>query len=451
MATVTRRTFLTTSGLLSFVAPFDALVSRIQSGAAIRGGRDYGPLRAVADATTGLPLLELPEGFRYLSFGWTGDRLSDGGPTPPAHDGMAAFAGEDDSIVLVRNHELSPAPAFGAGAYDAFGGGGTISLTFDPRTERVRTMVPSLTGTLRNCAGGPTPWGSWLSCEETVIGPAADNPLRQPHGYVFEVPSRGVATAEPLKPMGRFVHEATAIDPDTGIVYETEDQRAAGLYRFVPRTRGRLADGGTLQMLAIDGRPRFDTREGQRGGDRYGIHWVDIAEPDRAHADDRARDNSGVRQQGLDQGGAVFARLEGAWFGDGRLYITATSGGPAQMGQVWEIDPKASTLHLIFESPGSDVLSMPDNVCLSPRGCIVLCENGATQTRIHGLTRDGRLFTFARNTVQLHGEHNGLTGDFRVGEFAGATYSPDGKWLFVNIQRPGITLAITGPWQHGLL
>jgi secreted PhoX family phosphatase len=158
-----------------------------------------------------------------------------------------------------------------------------------------------------------------------------------------------------------------------------------------------------------------------------------------------------VRQQGVAKGGAIFARLEGAWFGDGRLYITATSGGQAGMGQVWEIDPKASTLRLIFESPGSAVLNMPDNVCLSPRGAIVLCENGATEPRIHGLTRDGRIFTFARNHVRLNGERNRLAGDFRIGEFAGATFSPDGTWLFVNIQRPGITFAITGPWQHGML
>ena len=119
------------------------------------------------------------------------------------------------------------------------------------------------------------------------------------------------------------------------------------------------------------------------------------------------------------------------------------------MGQVWEIEPKTATLRLIFESPSPDVLNMPDNVCLSPRGSIVLCENGTANPRIHGLTRDGRIFPFARNNVKLTGERNGLVGDYTTSEFAGATYSPNGEWLFVNIQRPGITVAITGPWEHG--
>jgi secreted PhoX family phosphatase len=449
MSLISRRAFLAAGGVLPFAAPLNALLARSQAGLRVHGHLGYGPLAPVADSTTGLSLLELPKGFRYVTFGWTRDAMTNGAPIPPGHDGMASFDGPDGTIVLVRNHEISPAPAFGERPYDAQGGGGTTTVLFDPETERATSIVPSLTGTLRNCAGGPTPWRSWLSCEESVSAPTADNQLSKQHGYIFEVPSEGHATGEPLIAMGCFVHEAAAIDPKTGIVYETEDQAAAGLYRFVPTTRGRLSDGGKLQMLAIDARPRHDTTKGQHVGVTYGIHWVDIPEPDRPHVDPEKRDARGVRQQGLDRGGAIFSRLEGAWFGDGRLYVTATDGGEARMGQVWELDPGTERIRLIFESPGLEVLNMPDNICLSPRGGLVVCEDGTVRPSIHGLTRDGRLFRFARNNATLSGERNGLFGDFTSAEFAGATYSPDGKWLFVNMQRPGITMAITGPWEDG--
>lgn len=433
--------------------PLEGLRSRLEAGLPWADALGYGPLRPVADATTGLPLLELPQGFRYLSFGWTGDPMSDGRRTPPRHDGMAAFPGRDGQVVLVRNHEVSAAPAFGDAPYDPRAGGGTTTLVFDPEAERMVTAMPSLSGTYFNCAGGPTPWGTWLSCEETVLGPWPDNPLTRQHGYIFEVPADGVSSATPIEAMGCFTHEAIAVDPETGIVYETQDRAVAGLYRFVPATPGRLADGGRLQMLAVDGRPRLDTSRGQRQGVAYGVHWVDIPEPNRPHTNAAALDAHGVVVQGLARGGAVFSRLEGAWFDAGRLYVTATDGGDARAGQVWELDPRAERLRLLFQSPGYAVLNMPDNICMSPRGGLVICENGELGTglaaRLHGLTRDGRLFAFARNSVRLAGQRNAFEGDFAECEFAGATYSPDGRWLFVNIQIPGITFAITGPWAEG--
>jgi secreted PhoX family phosphatase len=105
----------------------------------------------------------------------------------------------------------------------------------------------------------------------------------------------------------------------------------------------------------------------------------------------------------------------------------------------------------LFESPGAEVLSGPDNVCVSPRGGLVLCEDGGGNDSLFGLTRDGVLFEFARNNVTLSGERNGIVGDFRNAELAGATYSPDGDWLFFNVQSPGITIAVTGPWRKGAL
>lgn len=448
----TRRTFLR-QGALAGVAAFTALEARAAHGQATsprmpdKAWDPYGPLAPVLDETTGLPLLSLPSGFRYKSFGWTGDLMGDGTPTPPAHDGMAALPVGPGRTRLVRNHEVGVGPAAFAAAlaYDPQAGGGTTTLEFDTANGTFVESRPSLAGTIRNCAGGPTPWGSWLTCEETLEEPGPANTLTQRHGYVFEVPAAGRASAQPLRAMGRFIHEAVAVDPRTGYVYETEDAGAAGLYRFRPRRRGDLASGGTLQMMAVKGHPQADMTLGQTREPRR-ISWVDIERPDpEKGALDRTFD------QGFAKGGARFIRLEGAWHGEGRIYFTSTSGGAAGQGQVFELDPAAETVRLLFESPGPDVLNNPDNICVSPRGGLVVCEDGLLPQFLQGLSRDGRIFPFARNNVVLEGQKNGITGDFRGSEMAGATYSPDGEWLFFNIQWPGITVAVTGPWGRGAL
>ena len=451
-----RRRFLATAGAFLGAGPFHALACRIaetggapeahESAAADVG---YGPLSPVADGTTGLPLLHLPPGFRYVTFGWTGDPLDGGLVTPAWHDGMAAFPAANGLVRLVRNHELRDGVAFAPRPlYDPNGGGGTTTLDFDPATGELAGAHASLTGTAVNCAGGPTPWGSWLTCEETVLGPGGDPDYELPHGYIFEVPADGAAgaTAEPYRAMGRFVHEAIAIDPATGIVYETEDQRAAGLYRFLPEQPGNLAGGGRLEMLAIDGAPGYDTRTGQTAGTWHPVTWAPIADPDPTEI---ASDS--LYRQGIAGGAATFARLEGIWHGGGRIYIVSTSGGDADAGQVWEYDPAGERILLLFESPGTDVLDMPDNITVSPRGGLVLCEDGPTENYVRGLTLDGGIFPFAKNNVVLEGERNAIAGDFRDREFAGAVYSPAGDWLFVNVQTPGITCAITGPWANGPL
>ena len=412
-----------------------------------RGQAGYGPLQPVKDETTGLPLLHLPAGFRYLSFGWTGDPLHGGLSTPGAHDGMAAFASSRSRIRLVRNHEIRTGKAFADDPlYDPNGGGGTTTIEFDTESGSVIDAWVSLAGTAVNCAGGPTPWGSWLSCEETVLGPGGENAYGMPHGYVFEVPADGTATAEPYRGMGRFVHEAVSVDPETGIVYETEDQGQAGFYRFIPAEPGRLASGGHLEMLALENRKGADTRKGQTPGAWEPVRWVPISEPDPDPIE-----NGSVFAQGVREGGATFARLEGTWHGNGHIYIVSTNGGDAESGQVWEYDPTGERLALLYESPGAEVLDMPDNICVSPRGGLVLCEDGDGEDYVRGLTTSGEIFPFAKNNVVLGGERNGLEGDFRDGEFAGATYSPDGRWLFFNAQKPGISFAVTGPWEVGLI
>jgi secreted PhoX family phosphatase len=415
---------------------------------AARGEGGYGELQPAGAE------LSLPPGFSYTVLSRAGGMMSDGNPTPNAFDGMAAFALPNGNVRLIRNHENrdNPLTAKVKGdvgrAYDRRAGGGCTSLEVRVAADGSATLVRdfvSLNGTIINCAGGPTPWGSWLSCEESTDGRV--HGWGEQHGYIFEVP----ATAEdevdavPLKAMGRFVHEAVAVDPNSGIVYETEDRFLAGFYRFIPNERAVLRAGGRLQMLAIAGRRNVDLSQGQRAGVALPAVWVNIDDPDR----NSPWDSQGVFAQGYDRGGARFSRLEGCWYGDGSVFFHATDGGDAGLGQVWQYRPTSADvgeLTLVFESPSADVLDSPDNITVSPRGGIVICEDGAGEQFIRGLTRDGRIFDFAKNLQNSD-------------EFAGACFSPDGRTLFVNMMGStidagpsrGVTVAIWGPWQNGAL
>lgn len=441
MTPVGRRGLLKAGGAMSAAAALSALMGNTAHAAQGRARGDdpmqapdnggYGPLRPAPGGE-----LLLPAGFSYVAFGHTGTPMSDGTPTPGKHDGMAAFQGENGMINLVRNHEQAEGPAFGARSYNPNAAGGTTNMVFDPATMALVSTYPSLTGTIRNCAGGPTPAGTWLTCEETFTG----LDVAHPHGYVFEVPADATAPVDPvpLKAMGRFTHEAVAIDPKTGIVYETEDRGTSGFYRFLPNDRDRLAAGGRLQMLTVKDQPQYDTRYSQRVGKPLPVEWVDIADPDPDSTDTLV-----VFKQGHQQGGAVFARLEGAWYGDGSIYINSTSGGDAGLGQVWEYRPRGNSggqLVLVYESTDPEVLQAPDNLCVSPNtGGLVLCEDGGGKDLLRGVTTEGRIFDVA----ELNSPN--------TSELAGATFSPDGRILFFNVQSPGITYAVTGPWENGAL
>ena len=416
---------------------------------AARGSGGYGLLRAAG------PELALPEGFSYSVLSVAGKPMSDGHPTPGAFDGMAAFRLPNGNVRLIRNHENRDPAATAqvkgdaARAYDSRAGGGTTSLEVRVAADGSATLVRdfvSLGGTVVNCAGGPTPWGTWLTCEENMEGRAHGR--AEEHGYVYEVPAASEAqvTAVPLKAMGRFIHEAVAVDPRTDIVYETEDRATAGFYRFVPRRRRVLTAGGVLQMLAIDGKPNYDSAIGQQMGSTLPVSWVTIDNPDPPGV---AGDPGAVFAQGTAKGGARFSRLEGCWWGDGGVYFQATDGGDARVGQVWFYKPRGDdkgSLTLVFESPSADLLDSPDNVTVSPRGGIALCEDGGGEQLVRGLTRDGRIFDFARNLLN-------------ASEFAGACFSPHGRTLFLNIQgstldagaQKGMTFAIHGPWEDGAL
>lgn len=459
MSSINRRSFLKSAAAAAAAVPFEALIARADvlasSTRSMRALRKttYGSLLPAIDEATGLPLLKLPEGFRYTSFGWVGDPLANGGTTPGKHDGMAAFDAGQGRVRLVRNHETDAGTPFSHVAYDNSACGGTTTLEFDTAEGKFISARGSLSGTMRNCAGGPTPWGSWLTCEETY------DFTTKPHGYVFEVPADDLGDPTPLRDMGRFSHEAIAVDPVTGYIYETEDQgenlvsllggsNKSGFYRFVPNVNARLAAGGRLFMMKVKGR-KMDLGDGYANGTTFDVEWVPIA-----RADDPAASSSedSVWKQGRAQGAATFARLEGCWYGnDRKIYIVATTGGRRSQGQIWVYDPAAETISLLFESPGKEVLNKPDHITVSPRGGLVLCEDGGGEEFLHGLTTGGEIFPFALNNVKLSGERNGLTGDFTSSEWAGPCFSPDGKWLFANLLEPGVTFAITGPWQEGAL
>lgn len=458
MAGVDRRTVLK-SGMVGGLFGLQGLLAR-NSVAAPALRRDYannlsgyGALKPTKSRNTGEEILALPAGFEYTVFGKTGDKMSDGHLTPGAHDGMAAMMVRG-KVRLVRNHEVRNNPeksgAFGPEslAYDLRGGGGTTTLEVDPVTRELIRDWASLNGTIVNCAGGATPWGTWITCEETTAGQGQSQVYHkdqqigggyaQPHGYNFEVsflddePKKG----EALKEMGRFVHEAIAVDPQTGIVYQTEDHGTAGFYRYIPHVPTQLAKGGRLQMAKVKGQDLLDTRKGQKQGQRYEIEWVDIADPDPS---DAWKDSLALGNQGRAKGAMTFGRLEGAWYGDGFIYLNSTDGGDAKCGQIFRYQPKGEDggeLTLLYESPSSEVLDAPDNLCVTPQGALVVCEDGDGTNYLRGLSKDGLLFDFAQNLLN-------------ESEFAGAVFSPDGKTLFVNLQTPGITLAIWGDFGRG--
>lgn len=446
----------------------------------------YGPLK-----TDPAGLLDLPNRFSYREISGAGQKMDDGFFVPALPDGMAAFADDDFGLtILVRNHEISPGgvlTAFGRNnellgrVPDGFmydygekktpGPGGTTTIVYDTQRQRVVRQFLSLVGTHRNCAGGPTPWGSWVSCEETVSRTGfnkSDNELlagfdggffnEQEHGYPFEVPA-GVEPAltkpVPLKAMGRFNHEAVAVDPRTAIVYQTEDREDGCIYRFIPdrRMNGRadLAGGGKLQALAISNYPSRDTRNWPTEvvtekpspqppisvGSELQVEWIDLDGIDSPEDD--------LRQRAFKAGAARFARGEGMWYGDGAIYFACTTGGHKQIGQIWKYTPgnhegtaeerrDRGRLELFIEPNDGALVQNADNLTVAPWGDLFVCEDRGVKTaRMIGVTPEGRPYTFAASRLPS--------------EFAGATFSPDGSTLFFNLQKLGLTIAVTGPWQ----
>ena len=400
---------------------------------------DYGPL--VPDPAG---MLDLPRGFSYRLLSSLGNAMTDGCTVPDKADGMGCFSLGNDEIVLIRNHELVPADDAGGVLAKGFGTrdgaivpGGTTSIVLDATTLEVKREFRSLAGTIRNCSGGITPWGSWLSCEEAPTGPGQrfGEGLAENHGWVFEVPANatGLIDAVPLKAMGRFNHEAACVDPRTGIVYLSEDRDDSVLYRFVPTTPGRLGDGGLLQAMVVEG--LSDTRNWTSAemavGSRHTVRWIDC--------DDVESPNDDLRSRAAAKGAALVARGEGIHTGTDEIFVCSTNGGQRKLGQILRLVPgtggEPDQIELFFESQSKDQFNYGDNLTVGPNGHLIVCEDQYTEVvdnHLRGITPDGRAYTLGRLRMQT--------------ELAGGCFSPDGKWFFVNAYSPTRTLAITGPW-----
>ena len=416
-------------------------------------------------------IIDLAPGFSYSIVSQAGDKMSDRLTVPFAHDGMAAFPGEDGRVILVCNHELGiklrefgpfgPYPLdlprwvdkdriydFGNGRTP--GAGGTTTTIYNPATGKTERQHLSLTGTELNCAGGATPWGSWLSCEECFTSPGDErykNALmkrEQKHGYVFVVPSSatGLVDAKPIKAMGRFEHEAVAIDKNTGIAYMTEDRHYSLIYRYIPDVPGDLIKGGRLQALAVLDRPSQQTHNWSSNEDmrlRRPVQtaWIDLDNVDS--------DTNDLRLRGAAAGAATFARGEGMCTTSTGIAFACTIGGPARLGQVFTYTPSPfegteqetetpGQLELIAESDTSSMLRHADNLTEAPWGDLIVAEDTVSSCGLIGIRPDGTQYAIADNA---HTES----------ELAGVCFSPDGQTLFVNIQYPGMTIAINGPWS----
>lgn len=474
---ITRRTFL--GGALAAIAAFRGARGQDDEAAGTRGAATLMP-----DPEGNL---DLRSGFRYRILSRTGEPMDDGFLTPGRPDGMAALPRRDGRIALIRNHELNPSQQalsaagsdiarlaqLGSRLYDPGGGltpgcGATTTIILDPETRERERIFLSLAGTELNCAGGPTPWNSWLTCEEAVplAGRAdcsttggnwacraidADQSAQsmevireRDHGFVFEV---SADADEPVRPvpltaMGRFLHEAAAVDPRTGIVYLTEDRADGLLYRFVPDRPGSLREGGLLQALAIRGEPSRETGNA-RGTGRFPqglwrpVEWITLDEVSAPANDLHAR--------GFELGAARFTRGEGAWFAGNELAFTCTEGGRQGLGQIFRYRPsplegqpgeagQPGRLMLFVEAKRESVMQYCDNLTVAPWGDLIVAEDAPRDCRLLGVRADGHIYELARHS-------------YSDSELAGVCFAPDGSELFVNIQDQGLTLGITGPWS----
>jgi uncharacterized protein len=489
----------------AFGGPLAAMASRVAeaacqpAGASLLGVSPYGAIAPVNDLTTGLPLIQLPPGFSYKSYGWTGDIMTDGLVTPSAHDGMGVVlsrkVGRSTELVLVRNHELSTsssaanivgASKASVAKYDtgttgtSYQIGGNTNLVW--RDGNWVQSFATFGGIYRPCAGGASTWGSWMSNEEIRSNNVSSTGKK--HGYVFEIPadtSLNAANTNPIIGMGRMAHEASAIDPQTGYWYLTEDQGNANtLYRFRPSNisggLNSLHAGGTLEGLKVKGVSNADLRMPTLCQE-YEIEWVPVADADLDGATISSVvgsvSASGPYRQAYANGAAFFGATEGCWVANGIVYFTdkQVTASPNRAGRIWALDLASNTLKAVFVSNDITVGNSPDNICVSPRGGLLFNEDGSGSgrnavgeiisvpaQRLMALRSDGSSYVFAAHNFNLTaaqlsaaGKSSALAGDRRNTEWAGSCFSPDGRVLFVNLYTPGITLAIMGPWASGTL
>jgi uncharacterized protein len=457
---VTRRQFtqgsIAVGGGLALGGPISALAARTAEGRP-RLTSAYGPLQPTPEQDTGIEYLALPSRFKYRVISRQNDPMADGNPTPGIFDGMAAYPGPDGTTILIRNHENRSrageiecrVPASKRYDQDPNVRGGNTKLVVSKRRRTIESFAV-LGGTHTNCAGGLMPWDSWITCEEIFnYGSVENNTVPGsgvPHGFCFEVPADADGPVDPVPIIGagRFSHEA--VTWLGGALYETEDRGDAAFYRFLPRRLPREAGdlasfGGTLQALVVTGRPNFDANTANPG-QSFAVEWMTIEEPNPPE--------DTVRQEAQSKGAAIFDRTEGIWTADRRIYFDCTSGGEAQLGQLWEFRPRGrdrGELKLIYESTSVEDLEGPDNLVVVPQtGHVFLQEDAGGEQFVRGVTPGGEIYDFAKTVLNET-------------EFCGGTFSPDGKTFFLNQQgergapSPGpeleaLTYAIWGPFDR---
>ena len=491
MSVMDRRAFLVRSaavaGGLAIAGPLEAFRTRVAAAQPVATA-GYGPLVDMGD-------LWLPEGFQYEIISREGDDMTDINPatglpfpTPSRFDGMAAFADPSGDTILIRNHEnrsrrnnFMPAetrvevpnpydPVIRNPADGQFCKGGVTKLVV--RNREVDSSIALLGGTIFNCAGGATPWKTWITCEEEAVN-SGSTAAPIPHGYVFEVDALATSPVEPIpiKAAGRFDHEAVVWHDES--LYLTEDrnlvpQGGACFYRYAPTPRARQAGDlaaatGPLDALVVDGYPNLSTSTDWPAapGEPLSVSWVTVPDPD-PQVNPNGRPNA-VRFQAQALGAALFQRTEGCWLGDDRIYFDCTTGGPAGLGQIWELDPRTMQLRLIFQSNDASSLFQPDNLAVAPTDDLFICEDtgAGPDPHLRALTPDGLIYDFAR------AGRGGLVEGTNRTEFCGACFSPvphpkprsggldlSTLTLYVNQQgdpegeAPAVTYAIWGPWKR---
>jgi secreted PhoX family phosphatase len=352
---------------------------------AFAGGDDgpYGPLLP-PDANG----IMLPEGFTSIELARADQPVGRSGYLWPRFpDGGATFATKKGWIYTSNSEVPNP------------GEGGVAAIRFDKQGEVVDAYA-ILTGTQTNCAGGPTPWGTWLSGEE------------HPVGQIWECDPTGKKEGVPLPALGVFRHEAAAVDAKREHVYLTEDDEVGRLYRFTPKRFPKL-DTGTLEVAAVDEAGR--------------VRWLEVPDP----TGEAVPTNQQVPESTAFDGG------EGIWYERGTVYFT-TKGDV----KVWAYDVRRQTLEAIHDPavlPDSP-LSAVDNIVLTPAGDVLVAEDQETEQELVLITPDGVVVPLLHMTG-----HDGS-------ELAGPAFSPDGEFLYFSSQRggggPGITYAITGPFDE---
>jgi secreted PhoX family phosphatase len=427
-------------------------------------------------------ILALPAGFGYAIVTRTGvTRLDRGqGLTPSDPDGMAVWSAGRGRYTIIQNHENDPGAEHGVPhvkgtVYDpgAVAAGGCTVITTD-RAGRNLGEVVGISGTVSNCAGGPTPWGTWLTCEETDDRAGDDweegertGVFQKDHGYVFEVWADGHADPRPIKCLGRFEHEALAVDRDRTKIYLSEDADGPNglFYRWTAprgvRLRDRvLTDLGpnagrldAMQIILDDGSvlPDVAYLTSAQLGRPFRVRWIEVPERD-------AR-TTPIREQFADGEVTRGRKFEGVWGTDEGVYVVnsyAWDEGELPIdaaphdGMVWFYNYRNQTIQLVTYFPHQPTaedgaparytdltFDGPDNVTVTPWGSLVLAEDGAGASHVLSSIPGGPTYAIARN--QLNDS-----------EFCGPTFTDDGKVLFVNLQDPGLTLAITGPWDRYL-